>query len=162
MLSFAFSWTDWVIDKSSIPTEMREHLLQYGHDIFERVQWSVFYCPWFIFHLWHGKMIHRRYISKGLILKNNHFDPEHDVSNNGIWLLEWSDHKKSMHKEVKKYFFARNEDDSRWRSLQYFFFFFSFQDRLYMVKNFLPKKISSHRIYLSFVKKISFLWKNLL
>ena len=76
----------------------------------EDVQRSVYYVPGVIFHLWHGKFIHRQYDIRARILSKFNYSPDSDIelAANGCW--KWKANKPLMHFAVKYYFLLRNEE----------------------------------------------------
>jgi hypothetical protein len=71
---------------------------------------SVAYIDGCIVHLWHGTFARRKYyLSRHQSLNRHDFDQEQDIkiSANGVW--EWASDKKELHKEIKEYFYSREE-----------------------------------------------------
>lgn len=76
-----------------------------------------------LIHLYHGSWKNRYYSERDLILKKNHYNPERDLclNNDGCW--EWSINAPGKLKsEIRKYFSARNENDSLIKNVKYFFY----------------------------------------
>ena len=67
------------------------------------------YLPQEIYHLYHGTLKNRGYMSRLSILSS--FDPYTDVKvNNGAFV--WASNKTWLHQNVRNYFLQRNEDEN--------------------------------------------------
>lgn len=66
-----------------------------------------------LYHLWHGDLLQRGYQRRKAILVDHGYDPLTDIAieEQGCW--RWSSHKPEMHKQVRDYFNARDEDGER-------------------------------------------------
>lgn len=62
-------------------------------------------------HLYHGKMMNRKYEETCKILVKYKFDPKKDLKINEYGCYEWSSFKPELHQGLIDYFHARNEDD---------------------------------------------------
>lgn len=61
-----------------------------------------------VYHLWHGDMIHRQYITRNQILADGQYDPGADIHEvDGVY--EWSSDKPGLHQAVFQYFMNRSE-----------------------------------------------------
>lgn len=67
------------------------------------------YLPVDVFHLWHGNINNRAYLKRHKTFNDNDFNPNEDIKINGP-VFEWNSSKPDLHKDVKNYFYARQED----------------------------------------------------
>ncbi len=67
-------------------------------------------APQKAFHLWHGELVNRQYLSRYDILAGEDFDPARDLvlAENGTWA--WANPEGGLARKVEDYFFARHED----------------------------------------------------
>jgi predicted glycosyltransferase involved in capsule biosynthesis len=61
--------------------------------------------------LYHGSFKNRRHSERYVVYRRFQFNPEKDIKigESGVW--EWASNKPGLHKEVRDYFFSRNEDE---------------------------------------------------
>jgi hypothetical protein len=61
--------------------------------------------------LYHGAFKNRQHGERYAVYRKFNFDPEKDIKigESGAW--EWTSNKPGLHKEVRDYFFSRNEDE---------------------------------------------------
>ena len=78
----------------------------------EQINKSVFYIPGSVYHLYHGILNNRKYMSRKDYLVSNDYNPRKDIeiNSNGVW--EWASDKEDLHKKLKHYFIERHEDDN--------------------------------------------------
>ncbi len=86
------------------------HYLSWAERQYERIQGSVEAIEGRLIHLWHGCLDDRRYAERHTALARFDFDPAVDIeqAEEGAW--QWSSDKPEMHRYVRRYFWARNED----------------------------------------------------
>jgi hypothetical protein len=63
-------------------------------------------------HFWHGRRKDRGYDNRWKILVDNSFDPKKDLTRSIEGLLGLSDDKPALRDAIRRYFRARNEDDT--------------------------------------------------
>lgn len=81
------------------------------YDSFIQKEINVDYLNIDIFHLWHGSLKNRGYMSRHDAILNNDYDPISDI-NLVDNVYEWSSQKPNMHKEINDYFFRRQENNA--------------------------------------------------
>src|SRR5262245_52692679 len=88
----------------------RDHYLAWAHPFYDAVRGKVAFVKGNLFHLWHGKLEHRRYLERHDGLSRFQFDPFEDIAidHNGVW--RWNSDKREMHDYVRDYFRSRSED----------------------------------------------------
>lgn len=61
--------------------------------------------------LYHGTFKNRRHSERYVVYRQFHFDPARDIKigKSGAW--EWASDKPGLHKELREYFYSRNEDE---------------------------------------------------
>jgi len=61
------------------------------------IRGSSFYVEGRVFHLWHGKELHRQHFERLAVLRTHAFDPSCDIAldSNGCW--RWSTEKRALH-----------------------------------------------------------------
>jgi hypothetical protein len=71
---------------------------------------TITYIEGDIYHLWHGDLERRGYVTRKGILAEFGYDPAVDIalSPEGCW--KWSSPKAEMHRKVREYFYTRHED----------------------------------------------------
>lgn len=85
-------------------------ILSWMQDFCRKVKGSVAFTPGTLYHLWHGALQDRQYREGLSILKKYNFDPNLDIilDSNHCW--KWGTDKPDLHREVRQYFWNRNED----------------------------------------------------
>lgn len=101
-------------------------------NIFFQVKGSVFYVGGRVFHLWHGNEGNRFYIIRHPKMAKFCFDPQKDIKINKEGCWEWSSNKPKLHKFVKDYFSARQEDGFRRLMLKPSLWFKEYVEVLYV------------------------------
>ncbi len=98
--------------RKSINTNIEKSLYEWKKNIFPKIKGSIFFSKGIILHLWHGKIKDRYYVTCDKILKDYDFEPEKDmkIDDNKCWA--WASNKQILHKEIKNYFFIKNEENS--------------------------------------------------
>jgi hypothetical protein len=88
----------------------RDHYLAWAAPFHDAVRSNVAFVDGNLFHLWHGKSVHRGYRERNEGLARFRFDPSTDVAvdQSGVW--RWSSDKSEMHEFVRNYFASRKED----------------------------------------------------
>jgi hypothetical protein len=89
----------------------REHYLRWARPYNRTIAEKVDSVPGRIYHLWHGKFIHRRNRERHRLLANFDFDPDADlmVGPNGAW--QWARPRPDLEDFLKGYFISRGEDE---------------------------------------------------
>lgn len=96
----------------NINEKVKKIFLEWSKNIAKKTKSSVYFTKGTILHLWHGTLKNRGYEKFLKIINENGFDPATDLKkdSNGCWVL--SSDKPNLRKDFKKYFYARNEDNS--------------------------------------------------
>jgi hypothetical protein len=119
------------------------HDIRNWHErIRQRVQGKVSYIRGDILHLYHGSLKNRRYNFRDDAMKYFDFDPKSDLKLNADQCFEWASKKNGLHRYMRYYFWARNEDSCWKREIVLFF----------MRQKYLPKIFAS--CLLKFLVKI--------
>ena len=82
----------------------------WGRRAFAACQGHLGYVQGRIEHQWHGEKALRKYVERWDILNRHGFDPITDVHRNRYGILELSNNKPALRREVEAYFRARNEN----------------------------------------------------
>lgn len=93
--------------------EWRHSYLTWAAGWYRSICGQVNHVPGMITHLYHGTYADDDYLERWLILSENQFCPEEDltINENGIW--EWKSDKKALRSQVAKYYKDR-ADDEEW------------------------------------------------
>ena len=91
--------------------EMAEDYSEVQNKYLQLAKDGISYIEGIAYHLYHGSMKNRDYLSRNKILLRNKFNPKEDIklNENGIW--EWSSNKPDLHSDVRNYFLSRKEDE---------------------------------------------------
>ncbi len=107
-----------------------QHYKEWSSKLSDEIKGSYYYLDTEVLHLYHGKIINRRYSLRTCWYGKYMFDPYRDIvrGNNGCWNLKYP----KMKRLVKKYFWMRNDDDLFFFNLMYNFpsFFFWIKHKL--------------------------------
>jgi hypothetical protein len=109
-MAFAGHWAErFALLEASQSDAMKQWFSQMG----QKVARKIGYVEGTAYHLWHGDQVNRRYTERCEILKQHAFDPNLDIriGRDGIW--EWATFKPRLHREVRRYFWTRQEDPKR-------------------------------------------------
>lgn len=92
----------------------RVHYLAWAERFYEATHGQIGYIEGDIFHLWHGELAHRGYITRHIQFAPFGFDPYADIAltKDGVW--HWSSEKPEMHDFVRDYF--ENVENQRIRN----------------------------------------------
>jgi len=90
--------------------EMLIDLENWKERLSSNVKGSIYYTPGKMLHLWHGSERYRSYSDRYEIIKRHGFKPMVDIKIGEQGCFEWATDKTEMHREVKNYFWRRNED----------------------------------------------------
>jgi hypothetical protein len=93
-----------------LPAAAADHLRVWSDALFADVQSSVAYVPGRVFHLWHGSVNRRRYVTRFAILADAAFDPQADIALDASECWQWSSDKPQLHRKVAEYFQHRREE----------------------------------------------------
>ncbi len=77
---------------------------------FRRDASAIGYLEGDIFHLWHGDLARRMYSSRYRILSSFGYDPSSDIAIDPQGCWRWNSPKYEMHRQVRDYFWQRDED----------------------------------------------------
>lgn len=102
----------------------------------ERVRGSVSYTPGALLHLWHGTQLRRRVQTRLELLTRHAFDPAKDIRINADGCFVWAGNKPKLQKDLARYFWLRNEDESRVRE-----YVFGAADRLGVFRRTLTARV---------------------
>jgi hypothetical protein len=99
-----------IVDYLKMNPRRVDHFLEWAEPIFAEVSGNLGYIPGSIYHLWHGEIKDRHYVSRRIELARHHFDPYVDVAiaSNGCW--RWNSDKPELHDYLRAYFASRFED----------------------------------------------------
>jgi hypothetical protein len=102
-----------IIRRHTMNDQQRDRYMAWAEPFFQTVWAEVLSVDEPIFHLWHGALSDRRPRERHLGLGPFHFDPFQDVAiaASGAW--RWNSDKPCLHRYVRDYFAARNEDGAR-------------------------------------------------
>lgn len=111
----AMGWFDLAAGFHQMTGPRLEHYLSWARKLYKDTQGRVGYVSGRLFHLWHGDLRDRRYLSRFSILPDNDFDPHTDIAldEQGAW--KWASDKPDMHRRLREYFPKRLEDGRRVR-----------------------------------------------
>ena len=114
--SFLGEKNGFVSDKMN--TEWFNCFSEWSDKAINLINKSVGYINGEITHLYHGKMINRKYNHRYLILSENKFNPKTDleIDNNQLWKFK----NKTLSNKLLDYFGNRNEDDNILEMNKYF------------------------------------------
>ena len=86
--------------------------LDWAGKIRKIVKDSVYFTEGSLLHFWHGYLKNKNYPECKRILNKYNFNPDKDIKidSNGCWV--WGSEKPKLHKELERYFFLRNEEES--------------------------------------------------
>jgi len=95
---------------SKFTNHMKIHMMDW-YKTFIQKEINVDYLNIDIFHLWHGSLKNRGYMSRHDAILNNDYDPINDIKlvDN---VYEWNSQKPNMHAEIEAYFFRRQENNA--------------------------------------------------
>jgi hypothetical protein len=63
-----------------------------------------------LYHLWHGDLERRRYGNRHSVLRSLGYDPAADIALNAERCWRWNSVKPELHRQVRDYFWQRDED----------------------------------------------------
>ena len=89
----------------------QEHYLKWARPYYRTVGEKVGNIPGRIYHLWHGKFMHRNYLERHRLLAGFNFNPGIDlrIGANGAW--QWARPRPDLENYLRKYFSSRAVDD---------------------------------------------------
>lgn len=88
-----------------------KHYLMWARSFHETVAGNVDCVAGRIYHLYHGKFIHRKYRTRHNLMANFDFDPNLDlrIGENGAW--QWARPRPDLEELLRTFFVGRAEDD---------------------------------------------------
>lgn len=88
-----------------------DHFLAWARPFHERVAGEVGWVDAELYHLWHGPLLGRRYVTRHRELARYAFDPRTDlaVDEEGLW--KWSSEKPELHRFVRDYCLGREREE---------------------------------------------------
>jgi hypothetical protein len=110
MIWAALGRPDHSVISQSMTGRAVEHYLAWAEPFFTDVGGRVGYLPGHLFHLWHGSYEERRHKERQRDLTALGFNPFTDIALDGSGCWRWNSDKPDLHKYVRNYFTARNED----------------------------------------------------
>jgi hypothetical protein len=89
----------------------QEHYLKWARPFYRTIGGKVRHVSGRIYHLWHGKIINRKYISRTRLMASFDFDPDVDlkIGANGAW--QWARPRPDLEDFLRKLFLSRAEDE---------------------------------------------------
>ncbi len=95
----------------SCGNNLLQHYKEWSSRLSDEIKGSYYYLDTEALHLYHGKIINKRYSLRDYWYEKYMFDPYKDIvrGSNGCWM--WNSNKTKLAKLVKKYLQSRNEDD---------------------------------------------------
>lgn len=90
----------------------KAYVKSWGERAFAACQGRVGYVPGRIEHSFHGRKTRRKYVERWDILTKHKFDPMTDVHLNRWGILELSNNKPALRRDLEAYFSGRNEDEN--------------------------------------------------
>lgn len=94
----------------SYSEEMEEDLARWVREINGNIKRSIYYTGGEVLHLWHGAPRYRSYTPRYQILSKHNFNPHEDIRIGPTGCWEWATSKPALHRQVRRYFWLRNED----------------------------------------------------
>lgn len=118
ILCAALGMFEYLVQALEMNASREEHYLAWARPYFAALAGHVSCIPGRVFHLWHGDLQDRQFMSRQQILTKFDFNPFTDIAfdRNGCW--RWSTNKPGLHKAVAQYFQSRNEDGHPVRKAQ--------------------------------------------
>lgn len=100
------------VEKAFKTYKTRERIYEWSHRFSGATQNKLSYVPGELWHLWHGDLENRQYLSRTQELDEMEFDFD-DLETNDDGLYEIAEHKRGIIDWIKDYFVSRDEDDNR-------------------------------------------------
>ena len=91
------------------PKEVQDFLISYVKRIGKN-NLKISHQQGICYHLWHGDIQNRQYMTRHKILEKYNFDPRYDMFVNKDGILELTGNKKGIEKDLLEYFTQRKED----------------------------------------------------
>lgn len=109
----AMGWFDLAVNWHKMTGRRKAHFLIWARKFYDSTQGRIGTIPGRLFHLWHGNLANRNYVSRFNILAKHNFDPFRDIEldSQGIW--KWASEKPEMHQDMVEYFASRKEDSNQ-------------------------------------------------
>jgi hypothetical protein len=101
---------EMLIERMSLNDACREHYLSWAHPYHQTMNERVGYVAGRIYHLWHGDIGNRAYVTRHEQLAGFTFEPKFDlaIGPNGAW--QWARPRPELEGFLKSYFLNRAED----------------------------------------------------
>lgn len=96
--------------KNLMTADFLNHYFKWADDFGRLIKGRVGYTSNLIKSLEHGSVLNRKYKERHNILLKHNFNPAKDIKIGQNLCWEWASDKKELHREVRQYFFDRNED----------------------------------------------------
>lgn len=99
-----FGWLDYPDELKRYNMDAAIHFFDWGFPVFRDTGGKIGYTSDVVFHMWHGDVDHRNYLSASRHLQACHFNPKTDlaVDPNGCWV--WASNKPKLHQAMKNIF----------------------------------------------------------
>jgi len=110
MVWAALGRPDHSVIAQSMSGRAAEHYRAWAEPFFAEVGGRVGYLPGPLFHLWHGSYAERRHKERQQDITALGFDPFTDLALDDSACWRWNSDKPELHRYVRNYFTARNED----------------------------------------------------
>jgi hypothetical protein len=104
----SFGWLEYPKELLYYPEAATEHYFNWAFPVYEETKGHIGYTHDVVFHMWHGDINNRDYLSWTNNLQTNRFNPNEDLllGENGCW--NWNSEKPKLHKALKDMFICQN------------------------------------------------------
>jgi hypothetical protein len=112
MMAHAFvgDWDSACIGRTFGRGAMRKHFVAWAEETYAAVRANVGCVAGSVFHLWHGDIVNRRYVSRHTDLIKRRFDPFRDIVLDASGCWNWASHRPDLAQWAAAYFAGRRED----------------------------------------------------
>lgn len=110
MVAAAVGQEEHAVEALYMHARAAQHYRTWARPYFASLQACLGNVDGRIWHLWHGEFADRRYLARQGEFHRYGFDPFTDIALNKHGAWQWSSYKPTMHRYVRDYFAARNED----------------------------------------------------
>lgn len=88
----------------------KAHCKRWADRAFAAIRGDIGYCEGLLSHHWHGSKSSRRYVERWKVLLDGEFDPDTDLFEDSQGVLQLTDRKPNLRRDIQRYFAQRNED----------------------------------------------------
>jgi hypothetical protein len=110
IFSAAMGEFDYYFKGHAMNARQLAHYRSWADPFYAAVAGNVGYVDGRIFHLWHGDISDRQYVTRQQGVLKARFDPFADIAVDGSGCWRWNSDKPELHSYVRNYFASRNED----------------------------------------------------